>query len=151
MSRIPSKGTKPEGLVRQYLFSEGFRYRNHVGTLPCSPDVVLSKQKTAIFVHGCFWHGHACPRGKLPATNTEFWHEKINQNKQRDLRNLNELKRAGWHVLVIWQCEISNKQTERLKMNAVCEEIKSYGLPSKQTSRRVLYQSDRQLKRKRGF
>lgn len=131
MSHISSKDTVPESLVRKYLFSEGFRYRKYVGNLPGSPDVVLSKYKTVIFVHGCFWHGHTCPRGKLPATNKDFWREKINRNKQRDRRNLNELKNAGWHVLVIWQCEISNKQTERWKMNAVCEEIKSYGLSSK--------------------
>lgn len=130
MSHISSKDTVPEGLVRKYLFSEGFRYRTYVGNLPGNPDVVLAKYKTVIFVHGCFWHGHTCPRGKLPATNTDFWREKITRNKQRDMRNLNELKHAGWHVLVIWQCEISNKQTERWKMNAVCEEIKSYGRPS---------------------
>lgn len=127
MSRISGKDTKPEGIVRKYLFSEGFRYRKHVSNLPGNPDLVLPKYKTVVFVHGCYWHGHHCPRGKLPATNTDFWREKIKRNKERDFKNYNELEKTGWQILIIWQCEISNKQKERQKMDQVREEIISYG------------------------
>lgn len=130
MSRISGKDTKPEAIVRKYLSSEGFRYRKHVSNLPGNPDLVLPRYKTVVFVHGCFWHGHHCPRGKLPATNKDFWHEKITRNKQRDLQNFNKLEKTGWHVLIIWQCEISNKQKEQQKMNQVREEIISYNTPS---------------------
>lgn len=127
MSRISGKDTKPEAIVRKYLFSEGFRYRKHVSNLPGNPDLVLPKYKTVVFVHGCYWHGHDCPRGKLPATNTDFWREKITRNRQRDLQNYKELEETGWQILIIWQCEISNKQKERQKMDQVREEIMSYG------------------------
>ena len=130
MSHISGKDTKPEAIVRKYLFSEGFRYRKHVGNLPGNPDLVLPKYKTVVFVQGCFWHGHDCPRGKLPATNRDFWREKIGRNKQRDLENSKELEKTGWQVLVIWQCEISNKQKERQRMDMVREEITSYHNPS---------------------
>ena len=127
MSRISGKDTKPEAIVRKYLFSEGFRYRKHVSNLPGKPDLVLPRYKTVVFVHGCYWHGHDCPRGKLPATNTDFWREKITRNRQRDLQNYHELAKAGWQVLIIWQCEINNKQKERQKMDQVREEIIAYG------------------------
>jgi len=127
MSRISGKDTKPEAIVRKYLFSEGFRYRKYVSNLPGNPDLVLPKYKTVVFVHGCYWHGHDCPRGKLPATNTDFWREKITRNRQRDLQNYKELEETGWQILIIWQCEISNKQKERQKMDQVREEIMSYG------------------------
>lgn len=127
MSRISGKDTKPEAIVRKYLFSEGFRYRKHVSNLPGNPDLVLPKYNTVVFVHGCYWHGHDCPRGKLPATNTDFWREKITRNKQRDLQNYEELDKTGWQILIIWQCEISNKQKQHQKMDEVREEIISYG------------------------
>ena len=127
MSRITGKNTKPESIVCKYLFSEGFRYRKHVSNLPGNPDLVLPKYKTVVFVHGCYWHGHDCPRGKLPTTNTDFWREKITRNRQRDLQNYKELEQTGWQVLIIWQCEISNKQKERQKMDQVREEIIAYG------------------------
>ena len=127
MSRISDKDTKPETIVRKYLFSEGFRYRKHVSNLPGNPDLVLPKYKTVVFVHGCYWHGHDCPRGKLPATNTDFWRKKITRNRQRDSQNYKELEKTGWQILIIWQCEISNKQKKRQKMDQVCEEIVSYG------------------------
>lgn len=127
MSRISGKDTKPEAVVCKYLFSKGFRYRKHVSNLPGNPDLVLPKYNTVVFVHGCYWHGHDCPRGKLPAANTDFWRKKITRNKQRDLQNYKELEKTGWQVLIIWQCEISNKQKERQKMDEVREEIISYG------------------------
>ncbi len=131
MSHVSGKDTKPEAIVRKYLFSEGFRYKKHVNNLPGNPDLVLPKYKTVVFVHGCFWHGHDCPRGKSSSTNTDFWHEKINRNKHRDLKNCKELEKTGWHVLIIWQCEIRNKQKEGQKMAQVCEEIISYDTSSK--------------------
>ena len=126
MSRISGKDTKPEQLVRKHLFASGFRYRKHDKKLPGTPDIVLAKYKTVIFVHGCFWHGHTCPRGTLPVTNREFWKKKIERTKQRDEENIEALKGAGWQVLIIWQCEISNKKNHYQKMEKVCEEIIEY-------------------------
>ena len=108
MSKISSKDTKPEILVRKFLFSKGFRYRINVKTLPGKPDIVLPKYKTIIFVNGCFWHGHNCKKGKLPSSNTDFWKEKISNNKSRDAKNSDLLVKLGWKVIIIWQCEISN-------------------------------------------
>lgn len=107
MSRIKGKNTKPEELVRKYLFSQGFRYRKNVRTLPGSPDIVLPKYKTAIFVNGCFWHGHVgCKYFVWPENNAEFWHKKITTNIERDSRNIKLLEQAGWKVLVVWECEL---------------------------------------------
>ena len=107
MSRIRAKDTAPELLVRKFLFKHGYRYRLHVKTLPGKPDIVLAKYKTAIFVHGCFWHGHPnCNKASLPKTRTEWWQEKITRNMTNDLRNLLLLEQAGWSVIVIWQCEL---------------------------------------------
>lgn len=119
MSKISGKETKPEILIRKFLFSKGFRYRKNVQKIPGQPDVVLSKYKTVIFIHGCFWHGHKnCKAAKLPETRKEFWEEKIKSNIVRDKSNTNELKQLGWHVIIIWQCDISNKekQTNRLEL-----------------------------------
>ncbi|MDD2297371.1 MAG: DNA mismatch endonuclease Vsr, partial [Sphaerochaetaceae bacterium] len=102
MSEIRGKESKPEILIRKYLFSKGFRYRLHDEKLPGKPDIVLPKYRTVIFIHGCFWHGHpGCKRSKLPATNTEFWTEKISANIERDKRNVEELKSVGWNVIVV--------------------------------------------------
>ncbi len=110
MSKITGKDTKPEILVRKYLFANGFRYRKNVKTLPGKPDIVLQKYKTVIFVHGCFWHGHNCKAGKLPVTRKEFWKEKIKGNIERDKRNKFELEKLEWNVITIWQCEIKNNE-----------------------------------------
>lgn len=110
MSKISGKETKPEILVRKYLFSEGFRFRKNVNELPGSPDIVLPKYKTIIFVHGCFWHGHkGCHKSALPSTNTNFWKEKISKTVERDKIKTIELEKAGWKVLTIWQCELQPK------------------------------------------
>ena len=100
MSKISGKETTPEILVRKFLFYKGFRFRKNVNYLPGKPDIVLSKYKTIIFIHGCFWHGHFCKRGMLPETNYEFWHEKIKKNIERDARNVSELKERGWNMKV---------------------------------------------------
>ena len=109
MSHIRSKNSKPEELVRKYLFSKGFRYRKNVKTLPGCPDIVLPRYKTVIFVNGCFWHKHDCPRFVWPSTNEEYWHPKIMGNVERDKRNFAELQQLGWTVLTVWECELKKK------------------------------------------
>ena len=110
MSRIKNRNTKPEILVRKFLFANGFRYRINDKKLPGKPDIVLPKYKTVIFVNGCFWHGHEnCKYFKLPATRTEWWKEKIEKNIENDLKKHAQLKESGYHVIIIWECEIKNK------------------------------------------
>ena len=104
MSKIGSKDTKPEWIVRRYLFSPGYRYRKNVKCLPGSPDIVLRKYNIAIFIHGCFWHGHT--DGHIPKSNKEFWENKIIRNKQRDEENKEKLKKLGWKVMTIWECQL---------------------------------------------
>ncbi len=107
MSCIKGKNTKPEELVRKYLFSKGFRYRKNDKRLPGSPDIVLPKYKTVIFVNGCFWHGHeGCRYFVWPKSNPEFWKRKITNNIQRDIRKQNLLESMGWRVFVVWECEL---------------------------------------------
>ncbi len=110
MSRIKGKDTKPEMLVRRFLFAQGFRYRLHVKTLPGKPDIVLPKYKTVLFIHGCFFHGHEnCRYFKVPATRTEWWLDKINGNKKRDTETEKLLTDLGWKVITIWECELKKK------------------------------------------
>jgi len=116
MSKISGRETKPEIEVRKFLFANGFRYRKNDRRYPGKPDIVLPKYKTVIFVHGCFWHGHNCPAGKLPETNKDFWQNKINENKKRDARNIEDLGQMGWNVIVIWQCEMKNKKLRTAKL-----------------------------------
>lgn len=117
MSRIRSKNTKPEVLVRRFLFSRGFRFRIHVSRLPGKPDVVLRKYRTVIFVNGCFWHGHEeCFSYTIPKTNVDFWREKIERNKERDLKKRIQLRTMGWHVIQVWECQLKpKKRTETLR------------------------------------
>lgn len=112
MSHIRSKDTKPEEIVRKYLFSRGLRYRKNVRTLPGKPDIVLKKYKTVIFVNGCFWHMHDCGRFVMPLSNTEYWKKKIYRNVERDKNNTMQLKELGWNVLVIWECQLKRKTAE---------------------------------------
>lgn len=114
MGRIKGKNTKPEIMVRKFLFSKGFRFRIHDMKLPGKPDIVLPSYKTVIFVHGCFWHNHDCNAGKLPEIRKDFWKEKISENINRDKKNINTLENLGWSVLTIWQCKLKNKE-ERQK------------------------------------
>ena len=113
MSRVKSKNSKPELLVRQFLFSSGFRFRLHSKDLPGRPDIVLPKYKTVIFINGCFWHGHEdCKYSTLPETNREFWREKIFGNIDRDIANKTKLTELGWNVIEIWQCQLKPKKKE---------------------------------------
>jgi len=106
MSRIKGKNTLPEISVRKFLFINGFRYKLHDNTLPGSPDIVLPKYKTIIFVNGCFWHGHkGCSKYVIPKTRTDFWLKKINTNILNDKKNRIELRHKGWKVLTIWECQ----------------------------------------------
>ena len=113
MSSVRSKNTKPEMYVRSTLHNNGLRFRLHRKDLPGSPDIVLTKFKTVIFVNGCFWHGHNCPKGRRPASNLDFWNEKLDQNLRRDEENYTSLREMGWRVVVIWECEIVNA-TEKI-------------------------------------
>ena len=118
MLGIKGKNTKPEILVRKALFAEGYRFRLHRKDLPGSPDVVLPGRKLAIFVNGCFWHGHTgCRLAKMPATRPEFWRAKLERNKIRDLEAIGALEKLGWRVLVVWECFI-RKQTNRVDLGA---------------------------------
>lgn len=110
MSKIRGKNTKPEMILRSALFKKGFRFRIHQEDLPGKPDIVLSKYKTAIFVHGCFWHYHKdCREGRIPSTNSKFWKEKLERNIKRDNNNIESLKLLGWNVLIVWECEIEKQ------------------------------------------
>ena len=117
MSRIRGKNTKPEELVRKYLFSQGFRYRKNDVRLPGKPDIVLPKYRTVIFVNGCFWHAHeGCKYFVWPKNNADFWKNKIESNVTRDDKNYQQLKELGWKVLIVWECELKQScQAERLE------------------------------------
>ena len=108
MSRIRGRDTKPEMVVRRWLWRQGYRYRLCVKALPGRPDIVMRKWRTVIFVNGCFWHGHDCQKHR-PATNAQFWQEKITRNRERDARNQALLQAAGWHVIVVWECQLTPK------------------------------------------
>lgn len=108
MSKIRSKDTKPEMVVRRLIWGAGFRYRLHSKKLPGTPDLVFTPKKKVIFVNGCFWHGHICRTGKMPKTSTEFWINKITRNRNRDVINKGKLTRLGWKYLIIWECELKN-------------------------------------------
>jgi DNA mismatch endonuclease (patch repair protein) len=122
MAAIKSRDTKPEMVVRRYLFKKGLRYRTHVKRLPGRPDVAIKKYKLVLEVRGCFWHGHAeCRDGRLPKSNTEFWASKIQSTIDRDARNLRDLEAMGYSVHVIWECEIKAN-----KMGKVDAFVKQY-------------------------
>lgn len=124
MSRIKGKGTKPEEVVRRYLFSQGFRFRKNDKKLPGTPDVVLPKYKTVIFINGCFWHGHrGCRYFVWPQNNAEFWKEKILANTDRDRRKENALSDLGWQVITIWECQLKPGQKEDT-LESLCKRIK---------------------------
>lgn len=110
MSAIKSKNTKPEMLVRKFLFSRGFRYRLNHPRLPGHPDIVLRKYRTVIFVNGCFWHGHEnCKSYVLPKSNTGFWKNKIERNRNRDMEERQKLSSMGWHSITVWECQLKPK------------------------------------------
>lgn len=118
MSRIRGKDTKPEEIVRKYLFSQGFRYRKNVASLPGKPDIVLPKYRACIFVNGCFWHGHeGCKYFVWPKSNAEFWREKIWANKLRDKNQCESLQKDGWRVHIIWECELKKAKKDQALEN----------------------------------
>ncbi|MFP5436576.1 MAG: very short patch repair endonuclease [Bacteroidia bacterium] len=126
MSRIRSKDTKPELVVRKFLFSKGFRYRIHDKKLPGKPDIILPKYKTVIFIHGCFWHGHEnCKYFVLPKTRTEWWLNKINSNSTRDIVNLMLLQEMGWKTIILWECELKKNSVENTLFNLLNQLIQS--------------------------
>jgi DNA mismatch endonuclease, patch repair protein len=111
MSKVRGKNTRPEELVRSLLHRMGFRFRLHRKDLPGTPDIVLPKYRTVIFVHGCFWHRHAdCKKSSMPQTNKNFWGKKLARNVERDAEVAGELTRTGWRVLVVWECELKNPE-----------------------------------------
>jgi DNA mismatch endonuclease (patch repair protein) len=113
MAAIHSKDTKPEMVVRRYLWGHGYRYRLNNPRLPGKPDIVMRKYRTCIFVNGCFWHGHeGCRYYTIPKTNTEFWGNKVKRNKERDLKVQHELAEMGWHSITIWECELKPAKRE---------------------------------------
>ena len=114
MAAVKSRDTKPEMVVRKYLWSRGFRYRVNNPRLPGHPDIVLRKYHTCIFVNGCFWHGHeGCKYYRVPKTNTEFWERKISRNRERDREEQKQLARMGWHCITIWECELKGERREK--------------------------------------
>lgn len=114
MASIRSKNTKPEMLVRKYLWRQGFRYRLNNPRLPGHPDIVLRKFRACIFVNGCFWHGHeGCRFFRMPKTNTAFWEKKIMRNKERDCEEQKRLAKMGWHCITVWECELKPQVREK--------------------------------------
>jgi DNA mismatch endonuclease (patch repair protein) len=120
MSQIKGKDTKPEMLVRKFLFSNGFRYRLHEKNLPGKPDIVFPKLKTVIFVHGCYWHGHEnCKYFVLPKTRTDWWLQKINRNKELDLKSSDILTNKGWTIITIFECELKPAKRDKTLSNLI--------------------------------
>lgn len=142
MSRIKGKNTKPEMIVRRWLWHQGYRYRLNVDSLPGRPDIVLTKFSTVIFVNGCFWHAHDdCDKYRLPSTNVDFWTAKFHRNKARDLRNYHLLHEMGWYVLVVWECQLSRDQRQDTLM-ALSRRLSQIYM---ETHKVKLYTSDTEL------
>lgn len=117
MSHVKGKNTKPEVIVRKILHSMGYRYRLNHPDLPGKPDIVLTRHKKIVMVHGCFWHGHTnCKRATIPETNSEFWLKKINGNIQRDKDVIENLTESGWEVLIVWACQIKGREALAKKL-----------------------------------
>lgn len=123
MAKVRSHDTKPEKLVRSLLHRAGFRFRKNAKELPGCPDVVLPRYRTVIFVHGCFWHRHDCPKGRsVPANRRDFWVSKLERNAERDKENQQQLRDAGWRVLVVWECEL--KQDAEMAFERLADQIR---------------------------
>jgi DNA mismatch endonuclease (patch repair protein) len=123
MSRVRQKHTAPEMAVRRLLHAEGLRYVLHPDDLPGRPDLLFPKYRAAVFVHGCFWHGHDCRAGRIPSTNTAFWQSKIGRNRERDSRKTMELETRGWRVFCVWECETKRADVDR-RISALALAIK---------------------------
>ncbi|ERK47637.1 very short patch repair endonuclease [Faecalitalea cylindroides] len=124
MSHIKGKNTSLEILVRKKLFADGFRYKINDSSLPGKPDIVLPKYHTVIFVNGCFWHRHNCKLATIPKTNTEYWINKFKKNEENDEKNYRLLRNYGWHVIVVWECEIKEDVDKLIK--SIEKELKDY-------------------------
>jgi DNA mismatch endonuclease (patch repair protein) len=131
MSKVKGRDTDIEKIVRSALHRKGFRFRKNVSHLPGKPDLVLPKYRTVIFVHGCFWHGHdGCKRGKLPETRREFWQRKIEGNIERDKNNVLALEKAGWHVLLVWECAIKHRKAVEIEaaLSELAESVTAHNM-----------------------
>jgi DNA mismatch endonuclease (patch repair protein) len=113
MARIRQKSTGPEMIVRRFLHAAGLRYALHRRDLPGRPDMVFPKHGVALFVHGCYWHGHSCRAGRIPSSNVDYWGPKLAANKERDARKSFELARLGWKVVTVWECQLKGSQASR--------------------------------------
>ena len=128
MRAVRSKDTGPELLVRRLIHSMGFRYRLHRVDLPGRPDIVFPSKRKIILVHGCFWHGHSCSRGRrTPKSNVEYWREKISKNLKRDNRNLQLLAENGWRVLIVWECELKNVDELAIRLSTFLQSNEAEG------------------------
>ncbi|MXW11330.1 MAG: DNA mismatch endonuclease Vsr [Synechococcus sp. SB0662_bin_45] len=116
MASVAQKNTGPEMYVRRLLHRMGYRYALHRRDLPGRPDLVFRPRRKVVFVHGCFWHGHTCRRGRLPTSRADYWAERIATNQARDMRNVHDLEAAGWDVCVVWECEISDPDLLRQRL-----------------------------------
>lgn len=125
MRAVKSKNTEPERITRSILHALGYRFRLHVQDLPGKPDIVLPKYRTVVEVHGCFWHGHSCGRCRIPATHRDYWISKINRNRKRNSRTSRELKRRGWTVIVVWECQTRNVRTLRRRLARALQRSKT--------------------------
>ena len=125
MAAVRSKDTGPELLVRRFLWSKGMRYRVHPENLPGTPDIAVRRHRLAIFVHGCFWHGHEnCPKGRLPKSRLEYWNAKIDANRRRDEAIALQLRRQGWLQVVVWACQLSTRQSAATALPKLWNEIR---------------------------
>lgn len=123
MACVGSKDTKPEIAVRRELHSLGFRFRLHRNDLPGKPDIVLPRFRAVVFVHGCFWHGHRCARGKCPTSNTNFWNEKLDRNIRRDRSTRRLLRNSGWRVFTVWECHTTRRETLRKRLAQIAKQL----------------------------
>lgn len=141
MARVRTRDTAPELAVRSVLHHAGFRFRLHERNLPGTPDIVLPRHRLAIFVHGCFWHGHeCCPRAALPKTRPEFWRHKIARNAERDQAAEGDLRALGWRTLTIWSCEVGSGQAVAARLG---ESLDMAGRPIREASPRRVRRADR--------
>jgi DNA mismatch endonuclease (patch repair protein) len=131
MGAVRSRDTGPEMLVRRFLWSNGLRYRVNVSSLPGTPDIALSRHRVAIFVHGCFWHGHAgCSRGKLPKSRLDYWSAKVNSNKKRDVEIKERFEGSGWKHLVVWECQLRTQKASSVALPELLKEIRTISAES---------------------